>query len=355
MSAEQPQAQPRTPATGMPSATALLSRPAGPPAPVPSAGTAAAHEAGREPTVSVVIACYTEARWDGLVAALRSAVDQERPPLEVIVAVDHAPALLARIEREFPQVRVVANTASPGASGTRNAGAAVARGDVVAFLDDDTRASRAWLTHLVRGLEEVPDAVGVGGRVGAGWPDGTAPRWFPPEFLWVVGATYEGMPRTRSQVRNVWSENMAVWRAEFARVGGFRDGFGKLGSSSRPEDTELCIRITGRTGRTWLYVPDAEIVHDLPAERATWSFFVRRCHAEGRGKAEIAALDEGTALGDERSHVLVAIPRGMLRDLGRLCAGDVWGPARAATAGIGLVAAGWGFLVGRLALLRHRG
>ncbi|WP_158550863.1 glycosyltransferase family 2 protein [Geodermatophilus sp. TF02-6] len=311
--------------------------------------------AAHAPTVSVVIACYTEARWDGLTAAVRSALDQERPPLEVIVAVDHAPALLRRIEQELPDVRAVANTASRGASGTRNAGAAVARGDVVAFLDDDTRASRTWLANLVRGLQEVPQAIGVGGRVGAGWPDGAAPRWFPPEFLWAVGVTYEGMPRSRSEVRNVWSENMAVWRGEFARVGGFRDGFGKVDSSSRPEDTEFCIRITGATRRAWLYVPDAEIVHDLPADRATWSFFVRRCYAEGRGKAEMVALDGGVGLRDERSHVLVVVPRGVCRDVGRLLAGDVWGPVRAVAAGVGLLAAAWGYLAARAAAAVRRG
>ena len=300
-------------------------------------------------TVSVVIACYTEARWDGLAAAVRSAFDQDRPPLEVIVAVDHAPALLARVQRELPGVRAVANTGAQGASGTRNAGAAVAAGDVVAFLDDDTRASRTWLSALVGSLDDAPDAVGAGGQVGAAWPAGDVPRWFPATFLWAVGATYEGMPTARAAVRNVWSENMAVWRAEFARVGGFRDGFGKIGSSSRPEDTEFCIRISAETGRTWLYEPAAGIVHDVPAERATWGFFLRRCYAEGRGKAEMAGLDGGTSLADERSHALLAIPRSMLRDAARLLAGDVWGPARAVAAAAGLCSAALGYALGRLA------
>jgi glucosyl-dolichyl phosphate glucuronosyltransferase len=297
-------------------------------------------------TVSVVIASYTEARWDGLTAAVRSALQQDRPPLEVIVAVDHSPSLLERVRRELPEVRAIANTGAPGASGTRNAGASVAEGAVVAFLDDDTRASRTWLADLVRGLDEVPGAVGVGGRVSASWAAGVAPRWFPATFLWAVGASYEGMPGERSAVRNVWSENMAVWREDFARVGGFRDGFGKLDNTSAPEDTEFCIRIAGATGRTWLYEPEAEVVHDVPAGRATWSFFVRRCYAEGKGKAEMAALDDGTTLADERGHALQAIPRRMLRDLAAPLGGDLWGAARAVTAGAGLLAAGLGYAVG---------
>ncbi|MGY1774424.1 glycosyltransferase [Geodermatophilus sp. SYSU D00804] len=311
-----------------------------------------AEERPAEPTVSVVIACYTEARWAGITAAVRSALEQDRRPLEVVVAVDHAPALLDRVRRAFPEVRVVPNTTSRGASGTRNAGARAARGDVVAFLDDDTRAARTWLTNLVRGLKETPGAVGVGGRVEADWPGGVVPRWFPPEFLWVVGASYEGMPTGRSEVRNVWSESMAVWREDFARVGGFRDGFGKLGAASSPEDTEFCIRAAAVTGRSWLYVPEAEIVHDVPAARASWSYFVRRCHSEGRGKAAMTALDQGSALGEERGHVLGAIPRGVWRDLRRFLRGDGWGLARAATAGVGLLAAASGYAVGRTGAVR---
>jgi glucosyl-dolichyl phosphate glucuronosyltransferase len=299
------------------------------------------------PTISVVIACYTEARWDGLTAAVRSVLDQSRPPEELVVAVDHEPALLRRVQAELPGVRAVLNTGARGASGTRNAGAAVAGGDVLAFLDDDTSASRTWLADLVGALVEVPGAVGAGGRVDGSWPDGVAPGWFPPEFLWVVGVTHEGMPRDRSRVRNVWSENMALWRTAFTGAGGFRDGFGKLASDSRPEDTELCIRVARLTGHSWLYVPAAEVTHSVPAVRATWRFFVRRCYAEGRGKADMTALHDGGALADERSHLLVTIPRGVLRDLGRALTGDRWGVPRAVTAAVGVLAAGWGFLTAR--------
>jgi glycosyltransferase involved in cell wall biosynthesis len=274
---------------------------------------------------------------------------QTRPPLEVIVAVDGSPALLRRVEAELPEVRAVLNTGVGGASGARNAGAAVARGDVLAFLDDDTRASRTWLADLVSALVEVPGTVGVGGGVGGDWPGGAAPRWFPPEFLWAVGVSHEGMPGSRSRVRNVWSENMALWRSAFVGAGGFRDGFGKVGSSSRPEDTELCIRVARGTGRSWVFVPDAQVVHAVPWTRTTWGFFVRRCWAEGRGKAEMAALSEDGALTSERDHVLVAIPRGVIRDVGAALTGDLWGLTRAATAAAGVLAAAGGYLAGRVA------
>jgi hypothetical protein len=169
-----------------------------------------------------------------------------------------------------------------------------------------------------------------------------------------VGVTYEGMPRARSEVRNVWSENMAVWRTAFTGVDGFRDGFGKVGSHSRPEDTEFCIRVADATGRPWLFVPDAGITHDVPANRATWRFFVRRCYDEGLGKAEMAALSSGPTLGDERGHVLGTIPRGVLRDLRAALSGDLWAPARIGSTVVGLGAAACGYAGGLLAAWRAR-
>ena len=61
---------------------------------------------------------------------------------------------------------------------------------------------------------------------------------------------------------------MAVRRAVFEKVGGFRVDFGKVGDVSRPEDTDLCIRMSTETGGRWIFVPEAVVDHDVEAERA---------------------------------------------------------------------------------------
>jgi glucosyl-dolichyl phosphate glucuronosyltransferase len=110
---------------------------------------------------------------------------------------------------------------------------------------------------------------------------------------------------------------MAVRRDAFEAVGGFRSGFGKVGSMSRPEDTDLCIRV-GAAGpqSDWVYVPTAVIDHEVPAQRATFAFFLRRCYWEGAGKIELSAhLGADRDLGDERSYLLHTLPAAFLRDL----------------------------------------
>src|ERR1700727_2218217 len=93
-----------------------------------------------ETTASVVIACHTDERFDQLLAAIRSAQEQEPAPHEVIIAVDHNPALGDRLRSEVDAIEVVDHQGDRGASGTRNAGAALARSPYLVFLDGDVGA-----------------------------------------------------------------------------------------------------------------------------------------------------------------------------------------------------------------------
>jgi GT2 family glycosyltransferase len=273
--------------------------------------------------VSVVIACHSEARVGLLEQCVDSALDQEVAPREVVIAVDNNDVLYHRLRsiyRSSPRVRVVANVGSRGASAARNCGVRAARCPIIAFLDDDVVADPAWLRRLIAPLSD-PTVVGTGGRAFPRWQT-SQPRWFPEEFLWVVGASFKGMPDETAPVRNVWSENMAVRRAPFLGCGGFREGFGKQSDVSSPEDTEMCIRFARRSGDRWMYVPDARVEHYVPQLRATFGFFVRRCHNEGRGKVEMRRFTRG-GLTAERTYALRTVPAALVRYAGRVVRGDV--------------------------------
>lgn len=261
---------------------------------------------------SVVIACYTDKRWDLLVAAVDSVLAQDLPPREIFVVVDHNPGLQQRVTQQWPQVTVLANRFGQGASGARNTAAFQATSPVVAFLDDDAVAEPTWLSTLLQCLDD-PTVVGVGGGVTMAW-QGSHPSWFPDEFAWVVGASYAGMPEDTAEVRNVWAENMAVRLARFREVGGFRLNFGKVGARSSPEDTDLCIRMARGTGR-WLYAPKALVAHHVPLARSTFTFFLRRCFSEGVGKAALAAFSPGEPLQAERDYVRQVLPKAVGRGI----------------------------------------
>jgi GT2 family glycosyltransferase len=266
----------------------------------------------RNPAASIVIACHTEERFEHLLEAIESAQRQTPAPDQVIVAVDHNEELCHRLRSELDRIEIVDHRGARGASGARNAGAARAISPYLVFLDDDVRAHPGWLRHLLVPFED-PHVIGTGGMTMAAW-EGPRPPWFPDEFGWVVGASPAGLPTEFAPVRNVWAENMAVRRSAFEAVGGFRAGFGKVGSTSRPEDTDLCIRIGASAPESWwAHVPNAVVEHVVPRARSTFAFFLRRCYSEGAGKVELSAhLGDDRDLEDERSYLLRTLPRAIV-------------------------------------------
>jgi len=299
--------------------------------------------------VTVVIAAYSMDRWGALRKAVASVLGQTAPPAQTVLVIDHNPDLLSRAATAFPDLTVIPNARNQGASGARNTGVAASSGELVAFLDDDAVAEPAWLERLLPHFA-MPEVVGVGGRLNPLWFT-SRPRWFPPEFDWAVGASYRGMPEVAEPVRNVWSGNMILRRRVFEAIGGFNEDFGKVGKVSRPEDTDLCLRAAAaQAGGTWIYEPAGAAGHQVPANRETLRFFVRRCFNEGRGKADLAELNgSGAATASERHYTRQVLPRGIARGLREASRGDLSGGARTLAVAAGLSLAVAGFVTARLA------
>jgi GT2 family glycosyltransferase len=306
-------------------------------------------------SVTVVIPCFTEKRWPGLLRAIHSALGQTYD-CDLIVVVDHNDGLLRRLQDELGDAaQVIPNRFPQGASGARNTGALAATANLVAFLEDDAYAEATWVEALVRGYERAPHAVGLGGTITPLWPV-ARPSWFPTEFSWALGGTFPHPEDT--DVRNVWGGNMMVERRAFVAVGGFATGFGKLANASQPEDTELCVRMNAAAGpgSRWRFIPDAVVRHGVSAERSTFRFFVQRCWSEGKGKAAMVALsDAGLSALDEESRFLRSVvTRGILRNLLAAVRGDASGLARAGAMVVGAVTAGGGYLLVRVGPQRAR-
>ena len=311
--------------------------------------------------ISVILCAYTEARWDALQAAVASVEQQSLRPHEIIVVVDHNQALLEKAQHTFSGSVVTANTGPRGLSGARNSGVALAEGDIVAFLDDDAAAERDWLEQLVTGYHSDPQAqvLGVGGAAFPLWPS-HKPRWFPDEFLWVVGCSHLGTPQTTLPVRNFIGCNMSFRRAALESVGEFRNDVGRVGSyPAGCEETELCIRMTQRLPGTLLYNPDARVLHHVSEPRTTLGYFVSRCYAEGVSKARvIGRVGRRDGLATERAYTLRTLPRGIRRGVadtfvgrngvGPNSARDPMGIARAASIALGLGVTAAGYVAGRV-------
>lgn len=309
-----------------------------------------------QPSISVVICVYTEQRWRDILEAVGSVRQQTAKGLEILIVVDHNPALRDRLVAALPDVTILENREAQGLSGGRNTGISMARGDVIAFLDDDAVADPDWLKYLGDCYAD-PAVLAVGGMTLPNWQT-RRPKWFPQEFDWTVGCTYLGMPRSRAAVRNIMGGNASYRREVLHEAGGFRINIGRS-IGKRPmgcEETELCIRIRqSHPDAVLLFENQAVIHHLVPENRCGFSYFASRCYAEGLSKAAVAAsVGVQDGLSSERSHATRTLPKGVIRNLGAAIRGDLSGGARAGAIVIGLAATVTGYAVGSIGLRVRR-
>lgn len=296
----------------------------------------------------MIICAFTEERWQDTLAAVESIRRQRLPACEVILVIDHNARLFERARTHIPGVTVIENSEPRGLSGARNSGIAVAQGDLIAFLDDDAEAEPDWLERLGRCCQD-PQVLGAGGIVEPRWLC-KRPAWFPKEFYWVVGCSYQQLPDAPTAVRNPYGGCTSIRREVFETVGGFRVGIGRVGS--RPmggEETELSIRATQRwPERVFLFDPHARIHHRIPAQRATWRYFRARCYAEGLSKAIVSRyVGAKDGLSSEKAYTRRTLPRGILRGVGdALLRRDASGLLRAGAILAGLAMTVTGYMVG---------
>jgi glycosyltransferase involved in cell wall biosynthesis len=307
-------------------------------------------EPGAPVTVSAIICAYTERRWNDIVEAVCSLRQQSLPALEIILVVDNCPELLARAQTEFDDVTAVPNRRAPGVCGARNTALDLASGDVVAFLDDDAVAAEDWIARLAPCYTD-PMVGGVGGRVLPRWRV-RRPAWFPTQFNWVVGCSFEDAPPSPIAVRNFIGANMSFRRALLKRLGGFDSGLDRDGAHPCCEETEVCIRLTQAIpGQRLMHEPRAQVRHSVPGDRCTWRYFLRRCYQEGVKKAELRAMvGAADALSSERHYLSRTIPLGLRRELSDAAYGRITGIARAVAMVAGVAATGIGYFVGHVAV-----
>jgi glycosyltransferase involved in cell wall biosynthesis len=132
------------------------------------------------PFVSVVLC--TRDRPDRLKHVLSSLLIQHYPDYEVIV-VDNAPsdeATAELIEREYTHEAKIRYEREdrPGLSAARNRGVAEARGEIIAFTDDDVVVDAFWLAGLVRGFSAAEKVACVTGLLVPLELDTVTQLWF---------------------------------------------------------------------------------------------------------------------------------------------------------------------------------
>lgn len=237
-----------------------------------------------EPLCSLIVPTYRRpAALADCLAAL-AALDYPRNRLEVIVVDDGGGVPLEPVvepARDRLDVRLLSQRRS-GPAAARNRGADTARGELLAFTDDDCRPMPGWLRRLAAEHRQTPGAM-LGGHT----RNALVRNPFATTSQLIIDAGYAWHNRDPAAARFLTSNNMAIPAAGFRALGGFDEGF------VTSEDRELCDRWVG-SGRRIRYVAEAVVEHAHPLDlrgfcrqhfaygRGSWRFHVAHARRTGR-------------------------------------------------------------------------
>lgn len=263
----------------------------------------------------------TRGRLDLLHDCLRSLIEQDIDPsaFEVVVIDDGSECDLSPAVASLPpspiSIRLIRQEPS-GLTAGRNHGASIANGSILAYLDDDTIVSPGWAAAVISAFEET-GCDGMAGRVELQF-EAPRPRWIEAARLRLYLSELE-LGAGRVPLEPPWlpvGANCAVTRAAFDRLGGFRDGFDRVGGSLLSNgDLEFFARLRDGGG-TIVYEPGAHVLHRVPAERLTLAWFRRRSYAQGlsdmlfdpppEGQARIVTIGREIARAGRAAPILVS-------------------------------------------------
>lgn len=213
--------------------------------------------------ITVTVAICTHDRPDDLRRTL-AAIQGLRPaPLETLV-VDNAPSTEAtrHVVSSFPHVRYI-HEPERGLNVARNRALREARGDVVAFVDDDAVPEPEWLDGLVPNFQN-PRVACVTGLTLPIALDTEAQELFESHCTFVRGfrrRLFDGQHDNPLAVGPVGAgANMAVLRAGALRLGGFDERLDGGRPTRSGGDHEMFTRIL-RGGHCIVYDPAAVAWH----------------------------------------------------------------------------------------------
>lgn len=269
-------------------------------------------------TLSVVIITY--ARPDYVRTCLEHLRELERPASEVLV-VDASPDVRTRelVTRDFPEALYLRNDLGPGTMPeSRQIGLAHARGDIVAFIDDDAFVEPSWATELLTPYAD-PTVWGVGGRAVNGLPGeesmglGQIGRLLPNGML----TGYFGADPGRDlDVDHLLGATMSFRRDTLTSIGGIR---GNYPGTCLCEESDISLRVRAAGGRL-VFAPRA-VVHHVAAPYDVGQRFDRRyLYYARRNHVVLLARNFGfgapllrryvrTTLRAQRQHIDVAVRR----------------------------------------------
>ena len=217
---------------------------------------------------SIIIPSFN--RPDRLSECLEACMAQDAPNYEIVVVDDGSPQPLSEICEKFGNTVRCIRQENAGAGPARNKGVAEARGEFLAFTDDDCRPRSNWLNQL-RSSHAGDTTRLVGGYVENGLPDNI----YSSVSQDLCDYIYEYFGASGGDISFFTTNNMGCSRAAFLDISGFDPVFPGAGA----EDRDFGMRWRENGGHLH-FEPDALVDH---FHAMTLTSFIKQHGNYGRG------------------------------------------------------------------------
>jgi glucosyl-dolichyl phosphate glucuronosyltransferase len=221
--------------------------------------------------ISVVIVNYN--RPLEVKDAVQSLLNQSIEPFEIIIIDDASKSPLC-MKIDSSKMKLIRFDKEVGLSCARNFGIRIAKGEYVAFIDDDAVATRHW-------IREVQNGIKAGGEI-LGGPlrpilKAKPPKWWNENDLgYFVGVG-------NSETQQIWGANMVFKKEVFEKIGVFDPNIGRQkGKLLAFEDANLISR--ARKSCRVLFLPNAEVLHLVRSQRLTLRYIIRWSYYHGKSQ-----------------------------------------------------------------------
>jgi glycosyltransferase involved in cell wall biosynthesis len=221
--------------------------------------------------ISVIIVNYN--RPLEVKGAVQSILSQSMEPFEIII-IDDASKSPLRMDLNDSRIKLIRFDTEVGLSAARNYGISIAKGEYVAFMDDDAIASNHW-------IEEIQNGITAGGEI-LGGPlrplfRAKPPKWWNEKDLgYFVGVG-------NSETQQIWGANMVFKKEVFQKIGVFNPNIGRQkGKLLSLEDANLISR--GKKSFRVLFLPKAEVYHLVRSQRLALGYIIRWSYNHGKSQ-----------------------------------------------------------------------
>ena len=265
----------------------------------------------KKPYISAVIGAYTLDRMRDIDDLLNGFKKQEYKNYEIVFISDCNSELLVEVKKLAKKLRInnirFFLNKKKGLSNVKNLGIQKAKGEIVAFIDDDAVPFPKWTKAIKEGFQKSADVGAVTGTLLPEWIEGEK-KWFPEELYWMIGCSYSLHPKKKCFVRNGFGGNLAFNKKVFKKIGLFNPELGyDLGSNKKiqvdGEEADICIKLHNVAKKRVFFNPTMKIYHKVYLSRLKLKTLLRRAYGQGYSKAIIKRTNTNENLSTENSYI----------------------------------------------------